>query len=394
MRIQRSIFSVAGFAILAVPLATALGLLSGCHSSSGASGPPPGIYCHATIGPETVCYGYSNLTAEQKTAVSDACTTSLQGTISGSCPSGQVGCCTTTTAGYGVSECYYAGTAQAYEQACTAQAGKWVGPSGSGSSSGSKGSDAGTGQEGPGGGTGGTGGTGGEQGSCAPSQTQCPKGCVDETSDVNNCGSCGYSCPAGANGTTPSCTAGKCTYACADPAETLCDAYDGQNDGQCINLQTSNDSCGQCDHPCYGSGGASASCQAGVCQSSCPQGQGMCSGQCIDIESDPSNCGGCGNTCAEGTVCTSGSCTTKTCSAGETLCEGNCSNLQSDTFNCGSCGNACQLGNFCTYGSCSLCPAGTAYCAGLCPSILTDPSNCGGCGISCPSGVCSGGACQ
>jgi hypothetical protein len=369
-------------------LGAVIALLSGCRSSPGASGPPPGIYCHATIGPETLCYGYSNLDAAQKTAVSEACTSSLQGTISSSCPSGQVGCCTTTAAGYDVSECYYAGTAATYQTACAAQAGKWVGPSGS-----RGGSDAGPGGPGQGPDAGGSIPPNGAQGSCSAGQTQCPKGCVDESSDVNNCGSCGYTCPAGPNGTAAACSSGQCAYSCTDPAQTLCNATSGQN-GECVDLQTSNSSCGQCDHPCYGSGGANASCQGGVCQMSCPAGQGLCSGQCIDIESDPSNCGGCGTTCSVGTVCNGGSCTTKTCAAGQTLCGGNCSNLGTDTFNCGTCGNECQNGNFCAYGACSLCPEGTAYCAGLCPSILTDPGNCGSCGHTCPSGTCSGGVCQ
>jgi hypothetical protein len=357
---------------LALALAV-LPLLSACHSSGGSAGTPPGIYCQAKLAQETVCYGYSNLDAAQKEAVSTACTGSLNGTVSGSCPSGQMGCCTTSTAGYDVSECYYVGSASAYESACTAQNGKWS-PGIGGTSPG--GNDAGAHQDGSSSGPPPSQDAAmyGPPGTCSPGQTECPHGCVDEGSDVNNCGSCGYACPAGPAGTTPSCSAGTCTYACSDPGQTLCGASQGQQ-GQCVNLQNDMANCGQCGNPCYSSESVLASCQGGICQMSCPAGEALCSGNCLDITSDSNNCGGCGTVCHGGTVCSNGSCG---CSAGETNCNGTCVTLSSDANNCGQCGNACGFGAYCE----------NSACVDICAGVLVPCQGTGGAGIYCCPQAC------
>jgi hypothetical protein len=364
--------SLFAYALLPLLSAVALSTLPGCHSSSGAA-TPPGIYCRATIANETVCYGYSNLNAAEKTAVSDACTSSLRGTIGSSCPGGEMGCCTTSTAGFQTTECYYVGTASAYKSACQEQSGKW-----SDGSSGVGGGDAGSGGTGSDGGAvlppEGDAAAYGPPGSCQAGQTQCPKGCVDEGSDVNNCGSCGYSCPSGSNGTTPICSAGKCSYSCNNPSETLCDdtgGGGGGNSGRCVDLSSSVDNCGQCFNVCQPSSfNATASCQQGVCESSCPQGQGLCGGKCIDIESNPSDCGACGVTCGPNTVCTSGSCVAG-CQGGGTLCNTVCTSLQTDSANCGTCGNECP-------NTASACSNGSCTCEVYCVDQVGDPYCCKG----------------
>jgi hypothetical protein len=48
------------------------------------------------------------------------------GTVVGSCPSGYVGCCTTPTAGYDETECYYLGEASSLDPICTGDGGTWT----------------------------------------------------------------------------------------------------------------------------------------------------------------------------------------------------------------------------------------------------------------------------
>jgi hypothetical protein len=46
--------------------------------------------------------------------------------VTNSCPSANlVGCCTITTSGITVEECYYSGTASTDQQACTGGGGTW-----------------------------------------------------------------------------------------------------------------------------------------------------------------------------------------------------------------------------------------------------------------------------
>ena len=77
----------------------------------------------------------------------------------------------------------------------------------------------------------------------------------------------------------------------------------------------------------------------------------MCGGGCFDTASDPNNCGNCGVRCAQGSVCSSGLCTTS-CSPGFTQCGQACVVATTDPFNCGACGFTCDLGQTCQQGVC------------------------------------------
>jgi hypothetical protein len=290
-----------------------------------------------------LCYGYSNLDAEQKTAVSNACTTSLGGTISGSCPGGQMGCCTLDSAGYQTTECYYAGSASAYESACSSQSGVWSsGPGGPGGVDGGTTSDSGrpnsssadASQVGP-------------MGSCQAGQTQCPKGCVDELSDIANCGSCGYACP-GLAGAQPTCQNGVCGLACAGGGQVC--------NGQCTDTSSDPTHCGSCNNYCQAPQGGQATCSGGQCNVGCG-GETNCNGFCANLQTDRNNCGTCGNACdvsvSDGTVaCTGGQCVV-TCAGGEAYCGGICLDVTVDVNNCGACGNVCSgFTNECKNGTC------------------------------------------
>jgi len=83
----------------------------------------------------------------------------------------------------------------------------------------------------------------------------------------------------------------------------------------------------------------------------CPAEYARCSGMCTDLMTDSANCGSCNSTCASGTTCASGVCTSL-CSAGRVSCNGACVNLMNEASNCGSCGHACISGVPCTNGQC------------------------------------------
>lgn len=353
-------------------------LLQACSGSSpgtiGGGGPPPGVYCSAKVAEAEVCYGYSNLTADQQSAVAQDCTQSLDGSVVSSCPGGQIGCCSLPTGGYTTTECYYQGDPSSLQAGCKSSNGTWSGSGdsdggASGSSGGSSGSGSGgSGSSGSGSSSGGSGSGSSGGGTCTGAQVQCPKGCADLQTDVNNCGSCGYRCPAGAAGTAASCVAGTCKYTCSAPGETLCS--NGSGSGYCTDLATDTYNCGQCNDDCEYQvpSGTTASCQNGTCQASCPAGQALCNGSCIDVTGDPANCGSCGHACGANTVCQNGSCVAG-CSNGETLCSGVCANLQTDSSNCGQCGNPCPYtANSCVGGQCT--------CEVSCVDQVGDPYCC------------------
>lgn len=112
---------------------------------------------------------------------------------------------------------------------------------------------------------------------CGQGQSYCDETCIDTTSDPNNCGGCGVTCPSW--------------------------------NSQCI------DSRCVCDNESYS----------------------YCNGFCIDTQYDPQNCGGCGIVCEEGSSCDKGECLTgleqATKIAKEVLNETN--KARSTSTNCG-----------------------------------------------------------
>jgi hypothetical protein len=100
------------------------------------SGPgSDGVHCAVTIAGAQQCYGYTGLTGQQTSAERDTCT-AQGGSLVDSCPSGYVGCCSTTTAGFTTEQCYYAGTAATLKTSCPGTWSTIEGPGNDGTSDG------------------------------------------------------------------------------------------------------------------------------------------------------------------------------------------------------------------------------------------------------------------
>lgn len=144
----------------------------------------------------------------------------------------------------------------------------------------------------------------------------------------------------------------------------------------------------------------------------CGGGTIQCGDRCFDPSVDPKNCGGCGKLCAQGEVCSAGTCGLY-CQAGYSLCTGSggdggaavpyCANLQTDPINCGSCGTVCGSAHgipSCTAGACTItCLGSWSDCDkmagnGCEADLAADGKNCGKCGRDCAGGACNGSQCQ
>ena len=101
-------------------------------------------------------------------------------------------------------------------------------------------------------------------GNCAvPPNSVCGTSCVNEQTDVNNCGACAKVCPVPAN-STAACTAGACGF--------TCNAGYTSTGTACVNTQTDPNNCGTVGHVCA----AGDTCVAGVCTVPPQTIQSMC----------------------------------------------------------------------------------------------------------------------
>jgi hypothetical protein len=282
-------------------------------------------------------------------------------------------------------------------------------------------------------------------------------GCETSTAtSVMHCGACGMACAARPN-TQPACTAGACTYTCAehfadcdnDPSNgcevdlrtsaahcgacgTTCMASNGTpvcsagmcglgacaaGFGNCDNnaangcetaLGTSLDHCGRCDNACPLRANGSATCAAGTCGVSCNAGFSNCDSDAtngceVDTRTSMMHCGACGAMCPAranaSPACASGTCGV-TCNAGFGNCDSDPSNgCEVDTRtsgqHCGACGTVCGAGRSCVAGVCTVvCTGGQTNCSDVCVDTATSETHCGACGRACTSGQsCQAGLC-
>ncbi len=127
-----------------------------------------------------------------------------------------------------------------------------------------------------------------QNGSCAcKPDNLCGSSCVDKKTNIQNCGACGNTCPAGGT-----CSGGTCSC----PSGSIDCA------GSCVDTGTDPKNCGTCSHACSSNG----ACNGGIC--SCPSGTTDCGSSCVDTSADPSNCGTCGKACVIGGGCSGGTC--------------------------------------------------------------------------------------
>lgn len=158
-------------------------------------------------------------------------------------------------------------------------------------------------------------------------QSQCLAACRACGKDTSRlCGACGG-------------------YGCCPEELACCDTY-------CADLTSDVYNCGDCGYAC-GAPGAyeTAVCVNGRCEYPCSYGALDCNGACTPVLWDPRNCGGCGNVCGESTpYCNQGTC--GVCPSGMALCGGQCISILWDNANCGACGVVCPSDQTCTGGYC------------------------------------------
>ena len=216
----------------------------------------------------------------------------------------------------------------------------------------------------------------------------CDEGCVDISTDRDNCGACGLGCAG-------TCSQGICSLTCLGGFIVCDDA--------CVDVQNDPANCGECGNAC----GAGKVCSLGKCEVECPIGSLLCGNACANLATNANNCGGCGKVCA-GAPNADGTCAASVCGIacdeGFATCDGNEVNgcetdTAGDPLNCGGCGKVCEgVANgtpTCAASKCGIaCGADYSDCSGACVNQETDAKNCGGCGNVCAVGEsCKSGGC-
>ena len=141
----------------------------------------------------------------------------------------------------------------------------------------------------------------------------CANGCeINQTNDAKNCGACAKACPVPAN-STATCATSVCNATCA------CNFGFADCDKSCLNgceINVTSDvkNCGGCGFPCGAVANGTPGCVLGQCTvGTCNGGFGDCdklapNGCEANLASEGKNCGACGTVCAVGRQCVQGKC--------------------------------------------------------------------------------------
>lgn len=186
---------------------------------------------------------------------------------------------------------------------------------------------------------------------------------------------------------------------CSDEAaptpgdEPTCEGSLVACEGSCVDLDSDALHCGRCNGPCA----EGQVCSDGSCAPACDEGLERCGGECVDPLRDTTNCGGCGIVCGASEVCIDGACE-ELCSDGGMLCGYACVDISTDRMHCGTCNQACADHLLCQNAECT-CPEGGEDCDGSCVDLDSDLAHCGACNQGChgldrvEEASCEAGAC-
>jgi hypothetical protein len=144
---------------------------------------------------------------------------------------------------------------------------------------------------------------------CTMGETCCKSGCTDTSSDPNNCSKCGLSC-----GPDSTCVAGVCQSPFTCNGGPPCSPLDQCCATGCVDTTSDPNNCKNCGTVCP----LGDSCIDSVCTpattcnggTACTPGFSCCPSPtgCVNEGSDPNNCGGCGIPCGPPNTCAGGFC--------------------------------------------------------------------------------------
>lgn len=194
---------------------------------------------------------------------------------------------------------------------------------------------------------------------CEPGLLACGERCIATDDDDDHCGGCGQACAAG-----KTCEQGECVDPCGvldscddtcvdfqvDPAncgdcDSWCDASQSCVAGECVS------SCGVCDSDEQCVSGACA-CRAGfVACADDDDDDGGVELDCVDLQTDDQNCGECDRQCDD-LPCGAGECQPADCPGFPDRCDDACTDVRIDPLNCGECDNECHPSQSCVDGAC------------------------------------------